>query len=587
MISFDCPSCGKHYTFSDKFAGRKLTCTGCKAENIVPEPEEELGLAPLSEQEPYHAPEPKEEVRSAAQPPEAVRLAPLPPPLPIGMTGVTGVPGIPEVIKLTGLADSGCNTVAPGSDAVEPFPDLSEADSTILAFVFEEKQKALAVPPIPPPLPQSVQMVEEPPKSTIVFWSIILSILVPGVVLGVYLGLFIDWRDPDPRIDQVKELEAQKIQAWNQGIAKESESRSLPHRSSESWHDTNKLLNDIVLIVDEIDDQQHYLNEVDDEKKTEIQEALSAAKTQLDELRKQAKDFSARAANSEVESVIAANDARLLKLESGFYALQEQTLRHDISNRPDARVPAELTLFDAATNRIPLDESFTLTSDWTENFFRRFDFPESHPDRFFAAFDYSRRLSGDKSLRVTSLVKQRITILFPEHRSAQADLSMAKFFNFSLQFPAATDPVSTMSDAGKISSMSVRFGNAAGIVEFLTTSPRYCDVLFFDGRGRFVAIEFPLTGNNFWRRTDNIDRTKLEGLGGGVEPTFFSRVDWVELCFFPLSGQTTFWIDAVFVSEQRMRPDYDLHRVHESQWEQRKREEELWKKREAELRRIR
>jgi len=587
MIAFDCPSCGKPYTFSNKFAGRKLTCTGCKTENIIPEPEEELGLVPLPEEEPRPVPIPKEEVYPIPEPPEEVRPLPLPPPLPIGITGVVGVPGISVPTESTG-------STAPGSDVVGPFPDLSGADSSILAFVFEEKQKISATPPSPPPLPQPVQPVEEPKsKSSAVFWGGFLSVLILVVGFGVYLALFIDWRGPDPRVNQVKDIENRGIQATIQENKKESESGSLRHLAADSWSETNQSLDKIILIFDEIDDKQldgkeieqllavHRDDEILQRKKTEIQDSLTVAETRLDELRKQVQKSSELAAGSEVESVVAANDAGLLKLESEFYAKQQRELQSDITTRPDIRVPAPLALFDAEANRIPLDESVTLTNDWTENFFRRFDFPESRPDRFFAAFDCARKLAGDKSLRITSLTGEPITILFPEHRNTLADLSDAKFFNFSLRFPDVTDPLAngTTPDAGKISGMSVRFGNAAGVVEFLTVSPRYCEALFFDGRGRFVSIEFPLEGDNFWRRVDNIDRTQSERLGDAAEPSFFSRIDWGELCFIPRSEQTTLWVDGIFVSEKKMREPYDLFRAEKSQEDQRKREEDRWKSR--------
>ena len=490
----------------------------------------------------------------------------------------------------------GCKT----ENAV-PEATAIDADSAILAYVFEEKQVARATPPLLPS-PPPVLTVEEPsPKSNIAFWIVVLSVFGILVSAGICLALFVDWSGPDPRLEQAEELRRRSVQTKIQVNERASESDSVRLRAMESWNRTDKSLDAIVLTFSEIDDKNLDRQEIErllaahrgdesqsapfEQKRTEIQDSLTAAETRLTELRKQASESLSLAASSEVDSVIAANDAKRLNLESEFYAKLEQDLRTEIKNRPEIRVPKTLESFDAEKNRIPLDESFTLTGDWTENFFRRFAFPESDPDRFFAAFDTSRKLVGEKSLRITSLTTQPITILFPEHRNAQCDLSTAKHFSFALRFPDSQDQIAvgTTLDAGKLREMRVRLGNFAGFVEFRTDSPRYCEALFFDGRDRFVTVEFPLTGNIFWKRTDSVDRTKFQAEAPSpienAESAFFSRIDWVEIRFFPRSDRTTFWIDGIMTNEKPSREPYDLLRAEKLQEDRRKREEERFKNR--------
>ena len=543
MISFRCSSCGKDYSLSDKFAGRKLVCVGCRTENVVLE----------------------------------------------------------------------ATTITESSVAVD-------TDSAILAFVFEEnRKKSVIPPPLPPPLPPSVPTTEKlKPKSNIFLWSVGLSVLGVIAGAGVCLALFVDWKGPDPRPEQAEELRRRSVQAKIQANEKESESGTVRLRAMESWNRTDKSLDAIVLTFGEIDDKNLDRKEIEtrlavqqsdesqsgpfERKKIEIQDSLTAAETRLIELRKQVSESLALAVSSEVDSVVAANDAKRLNLESQFYAKQEQDLRNEINNRPEIRVPKALESFDVEKNRIPLDESLTLVDDWTENFFRRFSFPDSVPDRFFAAFDCSQKFVGEKALRITSLTTQPITILFPEHRNACSDLSTAKHFRFLLRFPDAEDQIAigTTLDAGKLREMRVRFGNSAGVVEFRTDSPRYCESLFFDGRGRFVPIEFPLAGDVFWKRTDNVDMANFQDpidslltrsesppddsqSSGNIEPTFFSRIDWVEIRFFPRSDRTTFWIDGITTNEKPSREPYDLELAEKLQEDHRKREEERFKNRQPSL----
>ena len=68
--------------------------------------------------------------------------------------------------------------------------------------------------------------------------------------------------------------------------------------------------------------------------------------------------------------------------------------------------------------------------------------------------------------------------------------------------------------------------------------------------------------------------TKFDGTGITGEPTFFSRIDWVEFRFFPRSNRTTFWIDGIMASDKKTREDYNLLRQKREQEDQRKREEE-------------
>ncbi len=612
MISFNCPSCGKHYTFSDKFAGRKLVCSACKAENVVPEPEEELRLAdePLTLSPPPSSP--------PIPPPLPVppssfgesHALPIPPPLPVG-TGNT----VPGSFGKTG------NTV-PGSEGPSS-SFAADADSAILAFVFEEKKKTAETPPTPPPLPVgttgpgSLDSEEIKPKRGLVYWGSILSMLFLVVGVSVYLTLFVDWKGPDPRPDQAEELRQRGVQAKILANDKDSEAGSLRLQSSEAWSQADKAIDAIVLTVGEIDDRRLDAKEVDslyavhkddapqaasiEQKKKEIQDSLGAAETRLAELRRQAGESLTTAATAETGVDVALNEVKLLNRESEFYAEQEQKLRNEIEKHPDVRERASLEAFDREKNRIPLDESISLKNDWTENYFRQFAFPEADSERFFAVFDSSRKLVGEKSLRITSLTTKPITILVPEHRNARCDLSGAKFFAFSLRFPEISDQIAigTTLDSGKIREMRVRFGNSAGYVEFQTISPRYCEALYFDGRGRFVSIEFPLTGNFFWKRTDSVDMTKFERSDDRIdsllnrsstnsndskapentEKTFFSRIDWVELRFFPRSDRTTLWVDGLVMTEKQSREPYDLLRAEQSQAEQRQREVERFKKR--------
>src|SRR5580658_3310858 len=115
-LTVECPSCGKSYTFGERFAGRKATCTACGT--VMPSPGGALPVLDFSSSEP--------------PPPAAPPISPPPPP--------------PPPLSLPRPSDE-------WSDA----PDLAGIERTgvVLAPVTAEDGEALP-PPLPayvPPLP--------------------------------------------------------------------------------------------------------------------------------------------------------------------------------------------------------------------------------------------------------------------------------------------------------------------------------------------------------------------------------------------------------------------------------------------------
>src|SRR4051812_21132346 len=50
MITFSCTKCGKQFNLKPEFAGRKTTCSGCKAPLTVPTAETTLAYAPIAKE---------------------------------------------------------------------------------------------------------------------------------------------------------------------------------------------------------------------------------------------------------------------------------------------------------------------------------------------------------------------------------------------------------------------------------------------------------------------------------------------------------------------------------------------------------
>ncbi len=457
---------------------------------------------------------------------------------------------------------------------------------------------------------------ELPKRRPWIYWTSILSMLLLLVGVSVYLALFVDWRPPDPRPQQLEGLYRLGSQAQIEANEKVSDSGKLRLQAQETWSLADKTIDSLVLTIAQIDDKQLDLRDAEamlaaggsqeqiagmQKKKDEVQQSLAAAEGRLAELRKQAQENIMLASTSETDADRAANDVKVLRLESDYYKQQEEELKETIAARPDDREPAPLPMFDRDKNKLLLNETVSLSTDWTENYFRYFSFPDIDPERFFATYDTSRRFSGEKALRITSLEAKPIRILFPESKNAAADLSAMKYLSFALRFPEMTDSAAagTTLDAGKIGEIRVRFCNSAGYVDIQTISPRFCEAVFYDGRGKFVAVDVPLTGDShFWKRSENVDMKKFERRDDTIdslltrsvaqaslaettdkEPTFFSRIDWIELRFIPLTNRTTFWIDGMLATEKRTRDPYDLLRAESSQAEQRKREAERLKNR--------
>ncbi|MDR2705881.1 MAG: hypothetical protein LBC02_08910, partial [Planctomycetaceae bacterium] len=530
MITFDCPICGKHYTFSDRFGGHSLVCTGCRSSLVVPKIEE--NSSPV-----------------------------IPPPLPLptqsdSLLPIPPLPTSPQSVSSSAVPQ-------PPELSVSPTDDHDEL--AILAYVFEEKQqekeKEKTSPP-PPPIYETQNKKDEPEiKKTSSFLyrgGIVLSFLcVVGIVF--FLIFYIDWRSPDPRPKILEKIVQHKIQTLVNAKNKEIEAETLRLRSLELWNQAEESIDALIVTLGR--------NDIKQENKE------MTAEQRLNDLHKMIQTAVHQAAETEINRKNTIYNAKIYRAECQFFEECEIKLQEQIRQFPNDRSHTAMPVFDTENQTIPAEEPIMLDSDWTENHFGRLNFPEMTEDRFYAAFDAIKRLYGDKSLRVTALEQKSITVSFFEN-VAKNNLITPKnagCFAFSIRFPPINDllRIGSNADIGKIGAFRVRFVYPSGHIDFETVSPRYCNALFYDACGTFIPVEFPLTGDSFWKRTDHFEGSKTEWNE--------TPIDHIEISLTPLSNQTTFWLDGIALTEKISREPYDLLRAETQQTEIRNRVKEFFK----------
>lgn len=627
MIVFHCEHCGKQYSFSDRFAGRKMLCAQCKSDLVVPESEEELGLAPMPpDEKPAWRGEPGQhaghsnEYRLVDEPerpvvaPPPIPGPPIPPAAPIAIPTipVTAPPLPPAAPPSNAPPTPDWPTVANGESGAASLQ--TDTDSAILAYVFEEKaqeknrlpEPARATPSTPRPETDS------PHKKNLIYGATVGLMLL--IVVGIGLGLifFVDWREADSRPAVLGRIVSRKNETIIEAKKKETESNSLRLRALHDWNRTGESIDSLIMTLGEYDDrrldlrdmeQMLRLNKDDDQrrqllpKRDETAASLQNVEERLQTLRNQVDSGIKTAAGAEDDADGAEENAARSREEARFYENREAELRRRIEQFPNERDTVALPSFEPERRRAAKDAAIGFDADWTENHFRRFGFSGPSLDRFAAAFDGVRRLYGNKSLRATWFEKTPLTVVFPVERNARADLGSARFLAWALRFPDYRDPIRIGSDpdTGKIGEIRLRFGNPAGHVEYRTFSPRYCEALFYEGQGKFVIVEFSLEGDSYWRRTDrfDMDRFQIEDDAGPVfsgsdsgrpaedptPPSFFSRIDWVEIHCTPLTDRTTLWMDGMKTASEKSQPTFELLQVETLQQAQRNREKEFFRQR--------
>lgn len=486
---------------------------------------------------------------------------------------------------------------SPPEQVPSPASGIIEDDSGILAYVFEDKKDRTATDSTPDSPSQQIadeRKLQDQHKKSILFVSIVWSFLAALVGVAGYFLLCVDWRPPDPRLEAIAILKQKSDKTQIEINNKKSEATKEALRAKETWSKANKTTDTVLLTMLEVDDLQLGIHESDaklpdddsDEEKlsrktTEIHLKWEAAVKRLNELREQARAEIKSAITAEINVSNANIDAQTHGIESRFYETQIAEIERTIKQFPDEREMQQPDSFDFVKNRTPIDRTVAFDKDVTELHFDRFSFPESDSGRFFASFDPQRQFVGERSLRVTSCGNNPITILLPEKRDAGFAMSDAAYFSMALFFPDLPTrlKIGVAPETCKIGEIQVRFGNAAGTVEYKTISPRYCDALFYDGVGKYVSLEFPLNGDTLWQRTDQFDFDEsAEPANEPPEPkpTFFSRIDWIELRFVPLSEVTVFWVDGISLSPQKRFGTFNILESDKRTTERRRQEAEAF-----------
>jgi hypothetical protein len=597
MIEFTCSVCGKSYSFSERFAGRKMVCVDCKNDLVVPE-------------------------SSTTQPttlPTSVSSSSTPPPI------ITASISDPESLSLPSEIEPAQNDDAKFAAT----SDTSDAiDTALLAAVFtdkiQDKREEIARKKIPPSLPKTKE-IEITPKKKIISVELLLVGLLVFVFLGVaiYFIFIFDWLGVDARVELLKQLEDRRINTTIAIGKKESEAESLRVRSFGSWASTCDAIDSFIMTMGDIDVKNRDVLELDwnialdtinesgkqqlAEVRDTIKYSIPAAEANLSKLKLQVKEDAAKAEADELATDVATRDVINLREEESFYAAEITKLQQRISDLPKERPNVSFPVFDKE-KLPPREDTVRLSKDWTEEYYNQFTFLTTNEGNCFTTFDGMRRLFGNRSLRVTLFAREPITIQFPNNYRTKNELKISRTFNMAMRFPDLTDAimVGEERDTGQFSEIRIRFINAAGHIDFKTKSREYCDAIFYSGRGKFIAIEFSLEGDEFWIRSDNFDKTKLPKIADQKNEhvlteeeikamineskalerereaevlSFFNHVDRVEFRLIPVSKRTTFWIDGIAVSDNFAQTKIDLVRANSLRRELQKLEQENRQKR--------
>ncbi|MDR2169939.1 MAG: hypothetical protein LBP59_07350 [Planctomycetaceae bacterium] len=621
MIEFTCPNCGKSYSFSDRFAGRRMVCAGCKNNITVPE----ISTSPSTPQT-TSTPPPTPTLTPTQTPtltPTSTPTSPTPstspstisnsPPLSsTASVSVSVSDSLPDVVSsdidLLAELDSASSSVAVDSVSNKTNSVISpnDVETALLAAVFtdkiQDKREAAARAKIPPPPPKPIIKTEPEKKLVSKELIIIVTIILLMAVTAIYFIFFFDWLGPDARVDLLKRLEEHRIKTTIAIGKKDSEIESLRGRSLQSWTSTCDAIDAFIMTIGDIDTKNRDVLELDwnialdaineDGKRQiaiardEIKNSIPAAEANLIKLKSIATDDVTKAEADELATDEAIHDAANLRAELQFFESEITKLKQQIATSPQDRPAVSFPVFDKAALP-PRDTTAKLDKDWTEEYYNQFSFSEVRQGNYFTTFDSMRRLFGNRSLRITLIDRTPVTIHFPSSNRTKNDLRIVRTFNFAIRFPDLTDAIMIGEERhqGQFREIQIRFTNNSGYVDFKTKSREYCDAVFYSGRGKFIVIEFSLEGDEFWNRSDNFDKTKLSKIIDQKEKneltedeikamidetkakeldreaaalSFFTQVDKVEFRLTPASSRTTFWIDGISVSDNLNQTKIDL-----------------------------
>ncbi|MDR2762946.1 MAG: hypothetical protein LBB88_10115 [Planctomycetaceae bacterium] len=485
----------------------------------------------------------------------------------------------------------------------------NDAETALLAAVFtgkiQDKKEADIRAKIPPPAPKKIQNIT--PKKKLVSRELIIFVTIILLLAGitVYFTLFFDWLGKDERVELLQKLENYRIKTTIAIGNKDSEIESLRVKSINSWTSTGDAIDAFIMTIGDIDtknrdvlelDWNLALNTINESGKQqliairdEIKNSIPAAETNLSKLKSQTNQDAKNAEKNESEIDTAINDTNNLRAELQFIETEIDKLKQQIKNSPDDRPTATFPIFDKK-NIPPKNTAASLDNDWTEEYYNQFTFAESHEGNYFTTLDAMRRLYGNRSLRITLIEREPISILFPSSNQTNNNLQLARTFKFAIRFPDLTDAIMIGEEkyAGQFNEIKIKFSNESGHVEFITKSRDYCDAVFYSGRGKFVVIEFSLEGDEFWKRIDNFNNSKLtkiieqqnkreltddeikamtdESKSSELDREkkaleFFTQINNIEFKLTPTSKRTTFWLDGICIADNSIRSKLELVRA--------------------------
>ncbi|MGL4942480.1 MAG: hypothetical protein ACRC46_04730 [Thermoguttaceae bacterium] len=472
---------------------------------------------------------------------------------------------------------SGCKQeiVVPGETPPpqETAPVVADADTglDLLRHAFEDAQRdSQYEQSAPKPKPKEVTPPEPVTPPSYGIWYVVGSLLVvAGVGVAVVLNL--------PKAEDPARIEAETLRAKSEELRvasrnSETQRDTLWLKSQDTWQQAAATANELFKTQQEQRRAEamlfEYRTAAANSNDDELAKRLAAAETALAEIVKR-QESTLKQLQSEIA---AAGDAERKSRESDQRIVDEQNESKALMVRAAEVLyaaglePTPPAAFNSAVYESP---NLTPTDDATEVEFEEIDFGEPRLLEFCPLIDASFRLNGKKSWRLMATETPQISLVFPKSRDAAWDVTEQKKLSFALRFPIRSElPAGKlMPQTSQIASMTVRIGNVAGAIRYTCSSPRYFEILFFRGHGKFVTIDIPLTGNTLWTRTDEFDATLLPK----PEEPFFQRIDWVEVVVVPASPLTSVWIDEVKFSPQPPAPPINLRQEEElQQFERRK-----------------
>ncbi|MDR0869631.1 MAG: hypothetical protein LBN39_02450 [Planctomycetaceae bacterium] len=558
MTEFDCPTCGKHYSFRDKFAGKKMLCADCRTNLLVPAAGSSVEILNTGEDGdtvmedstwvllPEIISEKKENKRPVPIPPPLPPKYAVPPPVP-------DIAPIPPPVPPT------------GDEALIPLSvgGMSE-DMEILSYIYEEKhlQRSGIIPPPRADNTAAGSLLTAPttvPSSRRRRWLVRLKVfLCFAVLIGGTASIvwYLNLPGPDPRLPVLMQLNQKMLDAAVSQRQKEVEAPAVRLRAGESRDKTGELIDDYVVRFNE-------------------NGALtpgSAAEKQLKETAAAIRAGYQKANTDEQRAVELEQQSELLKQEAAFWQSQREKLSDEVNTSPLkwGQKPPQVSMLRWEPPAVP-KKIIKLDSDWTEALFTAFEFsgqqkPEDGDSEkddvplpsIFAVPDRPCHIYGEQSLRITTLKAEPVSFRFPVNVPFNEDLSAAKSVLFAVKFPERKSRIliGSIPEAGQIKEYRIRFRSGSGYAELLADSPRYCAAVFHEAQKQFQVIEVPLNGDEHWKRENHYTVP---------DDAFFTKIDSVEFMFAPCSSCTTFWLDGIELSNKVSREPFDLDEI---EWQQ-------------------